>query len=165
LRGTPPTHRKERDVWGTRQPNIASVSIGGTTFRAVGVHFGISTLTSGLAGMPMMGSLACSIAVTVNLNDQANIPFQTLSKLFNLANVVTRDKIQDIVLTFWTDDAAQDAICTYSFRGWISSYVTTTGTDNTAAPADAAMRTNHLLSLTFQPELDDKQFVKIQLGN
>ena len=91
-----------------------------------------------------------------------NVPFAALSQVFNLAYIVTRDKIQDIVLTFWADDAKQDVICTYSFRGWISNYVTATGTSRGTADGDG---TNHILTLTLQPELDAKQFVKIQLGN
>ena len=88
------------------QPNIAQVSIGPNSFRAVGVHFGISTLNNGFPGTPLMGSISCSVLVMVDLNDQVNMPFGTLQSVFNLAYGVTRDKIQDIVLTFWSDDSA-----------------------------------------------------------
>ena len=87
----------------------------------------MGTLSDGMTGMPAMGTLSCAIAVVVNLNDQVNIPFATLNTIFRLAYGVTRDKIQDVVLTFWADDAKQNVTCTYSFRGWISNYVTATG--------------------------------------
>ena len=97
----------------------------------------------------------------VDLNDQVNMPFGTLQSVFNLAYGVTRDKIHDIVLTFWSDDSAQDVICSYTFRGWISDYTTTTGFGNSNASAGM----NHILTLTIQPELDASNFVKIALGN
>lgn len=143
-------------------PNIATVKIGANSFRAVGVHFGVSTLNNGHPGMPMMGSTSCSILVMVDMNDQTNLPFDMLKSLFELSYAVTRDKIQDIQLTFWSDDNAENVICSYKLRGWISDYTTTTGFGNSSA---AATGVNHILTLTLQPELDANQFVKIQLGN
>lgn len=144
------------------QPSVASVTIDGTTIHAIGIHFGMGTVSDGISGMPAIGSLACSIAVVINLNDQHNVPFTALNKVFQLAYIVTREKIVEIVLTFWSDDAKQDVICTYKFNGWISNYVTATGTSRGSSDGDA---TNHILTLTLQPELDSKQFAKIQLGN
>lgn len=140
-------------------PNIATVKIGPTSFRAVGVHFGISALNNA-PGVPMMGGIACSILVMVDMNDQVNLPFEALKSLFNLSYGITRDKVQDVVLTFWSDDTATDVICTYTFRGWISDYTTTTGFGNSQG---AGM--NHILTLTLQPEVDPKEFIKIAIGN
>ena len=145
------------------QPNIASVSIGPNNFRAVGVHFGVSTLNNGHPGTPLMGSISCSVLVMVDLNDQVNMPFGTLQNIFNLGYGVTREKIQNIILTFWSDDSAQNVICSYTFRGWISNYVTTTGMGRSSSKENEA--TNHVLTLTLQPELDANNFVKIALGN
>ncbi len=145
-------------------PNIASVTIGEDTFRAVGVHFGVSTLHDGVSGMPMMGTAACDIIVLVDMNDRINISFSALRNLFDLAFLVNRQKIRDIKLTFWSDDAAQDVICSYTFRGWVSSYVTSTGASR-SAETGAASGGNHILTLTLQPELDQKQYMKIELGN
>ena len=145
------------------QPNVSQVSIGPNSFRAVGIHFGVSTLNNGYPGMPMMGSISCSILVMVDLNDQKNIPFATLQNIFELSYGVTREKIQPIVLTFWSDDSAQDVICTYTFNGWISNYTTSTGMGRSSDKDNDA--TNHVLTLTLEPELDASNFVKIQLGN
>lgn len=144
------------------QPNIASVKIDGDEFNAIGVHFGISTMNNGHAGMPVMGGTACAVAVVVNLNDQINMPFALLNTLFTLASGVTREKIKVVVLTFWADDSKTDVICTYTFNGWISQYVTATGASKGSQEGDA---TNHVLTLTIQPELDASNFVKIALGN
>ena len=97
----------------------------------------------------------------VDMNDQINMPFGTLQSIFTLSYGVTREKIQPIKLTFWSDDGAENAICSYSFNGWISDYTTTTGFGNT----NAASGMNHVLTLTLQPELDASNFVKIALGN
>ena len=83
-------------------------------------------------------------------------------RTFQLAYIAKKDKIKAIELTFWADDAKQDVICTYKFRGWISNYVTATGTARGSSEGDA---TNHVLTLTLQPELDQQQYVKINLGN
>lgn len=81
--------------------------------------------------------------------------FDTLKKLFDLANIVTREKIKDIKVEFWQDDSQQDALCTYAFKGWISHWSTGSGGDGS----------NHILSLSIQPALDSKNFVDLRLGN
>jgi hypothetical protein len=77
-----------------------------------------------------------------------------LTQLFELANAVTRDKIVDMKVEFWTDENQTDAICTYSFRGWIRAFHNTGGVGG-----------NHMLNLTFTPELDTQQYMKIEMGN
>ncbi len=134
-------------------PSVSSVTIDGDTFNALSVHVSVSTI-HGSVGMPSMGALACSMEVTVDMHDTENMPYATLQKLFNLASTVTRDSIKDIKIQFWTDDSQQNAICTYSYRGWIAHYSTSSGGGS-----------NHTLSLSLQPELDAKQFVNITMGN
>ena len=56
-----------------------------------------------------------------------NVPFATVKKFFDLANIATRDKIKDIKIEFWTDDSRMDALCTLAFKGWISSWNVTSG--------------------------------------
>lgn len=82
------------------------------------------------------------------------MPFANLSKLYALSILTTRDKIKDIKIEYWVDDGQKDAICTYTFRGWISLFSTSSG-----------QGTNHTLRLNLQPELDAKQFADIKLGN
>jgi hypothetical protein len=134
-------------------PSVSSITIDGETFNALSVHFSVSS-THGNVGMPVMGSLVCSIEVMVDMHDTKNMPYATLQKLFSLASTVTSDSIKDIKIQFWTDETQQDAICTYSFRGWIAHYSNASGSGS-----------NHTLSMSLQPALDEKQFVNITMGN
>ena len=67
---------------------------------------------------------------------------------------MTRDKIVPMKIEFWQDDAAQNAICSYTFNGWISSYYTSGG-----GPG------NHTLDMKLTPALDKQQFVKLTMAN
>jgi hypothetical protein len=135
------------------QPSNATVSIGGNKFNAMSAHVGIDT-DHDQTGMPQMGSLLCSISCAVDIHDTKNMPFATLQTLFDLANIVTKDKIKDIKVEFWQDENQQDAICTYSFSGWISGFHT-----------DGGGGVNHVLHIKLQPALDSKQFIDLKMGN
>jgi hypothetical protein len=130
-----------------------TVTIGDDKFNALAVQMGITTLHDH-HGMPQMGSMAFSISVTVDMHDTENMKFTTINNLFNLANGVTHDKIKDIKIEYWQDEQKVDALCVYSFSGWISSFFTISGEHS-----------NHMISMTLQPELNDKQFAKIALSN
>ncbi|WP_419805886.1 hypothetical protein [Terriglobus sp.] len=135
-------------------PNTKStVTIGENKFNAVSTQVGATTLHDH-AGMPQMGTVAFSISITADMHDNANLPFSVLQNLFSLANVVTRDKVKDVKIEFWADETMQDALCVYSFRGWISSFFTLTNENS-----------NHLVSLTLQPVLDAQQFAKVTMSN
>ncbi len=98
------------------QPSNATVSIDGNSFNALSTHLGVASHHD-YVGMPMMGSLMCTIDCTVDMHDTGNLPFATLQSLFQIASNVTRESVKDIKITFWTDESQTDAICTYSFRG------------------------------------------------
>ena len=104
-------------------PYRSTLTVDGTKIDAVWTTVRFSTRKD-RAGMPEMGSLETSIRVCVDFHDDANLPHSTLKKIFDLAYVVTRDKIKDIKIEFWKDDAHQDALCSYGFKGWISSFET-----------------------------------------
>jgi hypothetical protein len=78
-------------------------------------------------GMPMMGILRYGISAVIDLHDTKNVSFANLSKLYALAILPTRDKIKDIKAEYWMDDGQADAICIYTFRGWISLFSTSSG--------------------------------------
>ncbi len=130
-----------------------TIEIGDLRFNALAAHVGFSTVHDH-TGMPMMGSLMSIITATVDLHDTNNVPFAMLQQLFDLGNLVTRDKIKDIAVSFWVDELQQDAICVYRFRGWVSHFATISGEGS-----------NHLLSLSLQPALDTQQFVKVAMSN
>ena len=91
--------------------------------------------------MPQMGSVSCGIDVLVDIHDNTNCLFHP-QEIFELANVVTREKIKDIKIEYWEDEDGKDVICSYAFKGWISHWHTSGG--------DA---TSHLLSMSFNPRL------------
>lgn len=131
--------------WGT------TVTIGDVRFNAdsAGVNFATSTDRSGL---PVMGSLRASVEVAIDIHDDVNMPFQSLKKLFDLANVVTRGKIKPVKIELWKDENRQDAICVYTFNGWISNWRTVSGAGG-----------NHTLYLTLQPAMDKQNHQEITL--
>jgi hypothetical protein len=104
--------------------------------------------------MPAMGSLSCSMEFSADMHDTVNVPFTAVKKFFDLANIPTKDKIKDIKIEFWADENRDDALCTLSFKGWISSWTVNSGGGS-----------NHALSISIHPALDQKNYHDLQLGN
>jgi hypothetical protein len=149
-------------------PYRSTVTIDGKKFDAVSTQVVFSTLKD-RAGMPEMGSLNTSVRVWVDFHDDLNMPNPTLRSLFDLANVVTRDKIKDMKIEFWKDDSKQDALCSYSFKGWISRFETTNLTPD-AAPQSAGSTlpqatVNHLLVMDLEPAMNQQNFKEISMSN
>ena len=137
------------------QPSNATVTVDGNKFDVFSAHVGLETLHD-YSGMPALGRSTYTMDCCVNMHDTDALPFEVLRRLHDLANLNTRDKIVDMKVEFWVDEYQQDAICTYTFRGWISSFHTTGGGSSGG---------NHTLAMTFTPELDEKHYVKMELGN
>jgi hypothetical protein len=147
----------------------STVTIDGTKFDAVSCSVAVSTLTDN-KGMPEMGSLTTAIRVLADFHDDQNLPNSTLTKLFSLANVVTRDKIKDMKIEFWKDEGKQDALCSFKFKGWISRFETanplpTASPGSTAADTSPYSTVNHLLLLDLQPALNQQNFTELSIGN
>lgn len=136
------------------KPSVTTVTVDGLRFNAHTANVSIST-SADMAGMPGMGSLNAAVQVVVDMHDNVNMPFSTLKHLFTLTSVVTRDKVKDIKIEYWQDESQQDALCVYSFKGWISNWSTGSGGDGS----------NHTLQLSLQPALDTKNFTELQLSN
>jgi hypothetical protein len=138
-------------------PYRSTVTFDGTKINALSTVVAFQT-DKDHAGMPQMGSLKADIRVYVDFHDDTNVPHSTLKKLFEMANVVTQDKIKDIKIEFWKDDAHQDALVSYKFRGWISAF-------HTSNPANNGSEVNHLLIVDLVPALDEKNFVDVTISN
>lgn len=138
-------------------PYRTTVTVDGTKFDAVAVVVAFQT-DKDRAGMPQMGSLHTDIRVWVDFHDDTNLPHAALKKLFGLSNVVTRDKIKDIKIEFWKDDSHQDALCSYSFKGWISAF-------HTCNPGGKDEQINHLLVLDVEPALNQQNFKDVSMSN
>ena len=104
-------------------PYRCTVTIDGTKFNAISTSVKFST-EKDRAGMAQMGSLSTAIRVWADFHDDTNLPHGAVKKLFTLANVVTREKIKDMKIEYWKDDSHQDALASYSFKGWISHFET-----------------------------------------
>jgi hypothetical protein len=137
-------------------PYRSTVSVDGTKFDAVSVVVAFKT-DKDRSGMPQMGSLQTNIRVWVDFHDDTNLPHASLKKLFELANVVTRDKVKDVKIEMWKDDSHQDALCSYSFKGWVSGFQTCNPTDTNGL--------NHMLVLDLEPALNQQNFKDLQMSN
>jgi hypothetical protein len=140
-------------------PYRSTVTVDGTKFDAVSVLVAFRTAKD-RAGMPQMGSLQSDIRVWVDFHDDTNLPHASLKKLFDLSNVVTREKVKEIKIELWKDDSHQDALCSYSFKGWISGFHTCNPSGN-----GGGMNINHLLLLQLEPELNQQNFKDVQMSN
>ena len=150
-------------------PYRSSVTVDGTKFDAISTQVVFSTMKD-RAGMPEMGSLGTTIRVWVDFHDDTNLPHSALKKLFDLSNVVVRDKIKDIKIEFWKDDSHEDALCSYSFKGWISRFETANplplaSPQTSGASADPLSTINHLLVLDLEPALNQANFKEITMSN
>ena len=151
-------------------PYRCTVTIDGTKFDAVATSVKVTT-DKDRSGSAQMGSLATNIRVWADFHDDTNLPHASVKKLFDLANVVTREKIKDMKIKYWKDDSHQDALASYSFKGWISRFETSNPHEiasssaaddgHPSAPADV----NHLLVLDLEPALNQQNFSEIKLGN
>lgn len=156
-------------------PCRCTVTLDGTKFDAVSATVRFHS-EKDRTGMPQMGSLSTSIRVVADLSDDKNLPFSAIKKFFDLANVVTREKIKEIKIEFWKDDSRQDALCSYTFKGWVSRYETSgphpvgaydgdsdwTGTND---PADAYASLNHALILDLEPALNQENTKDIKMSS
>lgn len=134
-------------------PSNTTITIDGIKLNAFSTQVGLSTVADA-SGMPAMGSTVCAMDFSADMHDTTNVPFATVQKYFDLANLVTKDKIKDVKIEFWQDDSRMDALCTLSFRGWVSSWHVNSGGGN-----------NHILSISVQPALDQKNYHDLRLGN
>lgn len=145
-------------------PYRSTCTIDGNKFDAVEISVVFETAKD-RAGMPQMGSLLTSIKVIVDMHDDKNMPYGTLSKLFEMSNVVTRDKVKDMKLEFWKDDSHQDALCSYKFKGWISGYHTANPAGGDEISGRDSINLNHMLILDLEPALNQQNFKDVSLSN
>jgi hypothetical protein len=155
-------------------PNRTTVTIDGIKFQAVTTSVKFQT-EKDRSGSATMGSLATKIRVWADLHDDVNLPFSSVKHFFDLANVVTRDKIKPIQIEFWKDDSQQDALISYKFNGWIRRFETSnpldflprsvsTSTEDALAEGTAPSL-NHMLVIDIEPALNQQNFGSVQMSN
>jgi hypothetical protein len=138
-------------------PGRVSITIDGTKFNAVDAVFAMGTQKDA-AGMPVLQTLSTAVHVRVDLNDDKNIPYSTIEKLFKLGNVPDRTKIKEMKVEFWKDDTMQDVICSYKFKGWISMF-------RTSNQANGTTGFNHLLDVELTPIVNKENYQEVTIGN
>ena len=136
-----------------KDPYSAIISIDALKVDAFSTLSGISAVSDG-TGMPLMGSMASTFEFSIDVHNQDVIPFTTVKTLFELCNQPTKDKIKDIKIEYWKNDEHDGAIISLAFKGWISSWTISSGGGS-----------NHILSITLQPQLDKSQYLNVQIGN
>ena len=141
------------------QPYRSTVTIAGVPVQAVSTEVDVSTTKDAL-GMPELGSLFTKIGVWVDMHDGGNAPFTAIAKLFALSNIVTKEKIVEMKVELWRDDNHDDAICSFSFEGWISRFRAANPLPGAEGPNQ-----NHLLYLELEPKVDEANYKHIQIGN
>ncbi len=142
-------------------PYRSTVTIDGTKFDAVSVQV-VFTTAKDRAGMPEMGSLKTRIRVWADFHDDKNLPFSAVKKFFELANVVTREKIKDIKIEFWKDDSHEDALCSYKFKGWLSNFETSNPPLELNGDAPSL---NHMMVIDLEPVMNQQNFQEIAISN
>ena len=154
-------------------PYRCTVTLDGTKFDAVSTTVRFKS-EKDRAGMPQMGSLTTQIRVIADFHDDKNVPYSAIKKFFDLANVVTRDKIKEVKIEFWKDDSHQDALCSYAFKGWISRFETSNPHPAGAAgdegdfmtdPTSAFPTLNHVMVLDLEPAINQENFKEIKMSN
>lgn len=136
-----------------KYPSNSSVTIDGIVVNTFSTLAGISSVADG-TGMPSMGAMGATLEFSADIHDQKAIPFTTVRQLYELCHLPTKDKIKDVKIEFWTDENRTDVILSLTFRGWLSSWNVSSGGGS-----------NHILSFTLQPELDQNQYFDIKIGN
>ena len=155
-------------------PYRATVTIDGTKFQAMTASVKFTT-EKDHAGVAKMGSLTSSIRIWADMHDDINIPFSTIRTLFNLANVVTRDKIKAVKIEYWKDDSQQDALCAFTFNGWVRRFETSNPIDFIPRPVVHTTESlladgvppdlNHMLVIDIEPALNQQNYVAVQMTN
>ena len=140
-------------------PGRVSVTIDGTKFNALEAVYAMGTQKDP-AGMPVLQTLNTAVHLRVDMNDDKNIPFETVKTLFELGNVPDRSKLKEMKVEFWKDDTMQDVVCSYKFKGWISMFRTTNTGHNGAAGGF-----NHVLEIELTPIINKENHQEVKISN
>jgi hypothetical protein len=134
-------------------PSNTTITVDGIKLKAFSTQVGLATFVD-TNSMPTTGSLTCAMNFSADMHDTVNVRFATVKKYFDLANVPTKEKINDVKIEFWKDEHRQDAICTLSSKDWTSSWNVSTNSGS-----------NHVFSVSIQPALDQQNYHDLQIGN
>ena len=128
-----------------------------------------TTTMKDASGRAVMGSLVTSILVWVDFNDPNVMSFDNMSKLFDLANGVTKEKQKPMQVNFWQDSSLDkgNRLCAFQFTGWISKFQTSNPLPDSSPQSSGSMAPqstiNHLLLLELTPVLDSQNYQNVKI--
>lgn len=125
----------------------------GNQFDAVEIMVELET-TPDRNGMPTMGTFTARVRVVVDPSDTTNMPYSVVSTLFGDANLATNDKIKQVKVEFWQDGSKQNALCSYSFQGWISGFHTANPAGVMTDVTSQGQVLNNMLVIDITPQLN-----------
>ena len=149
-------------------PGSVSVTIDGTKFNTIETVFTMGTKKEA-TGVPVSKTLKTKVHVWVDVYDDQNFPFDSIKKMFDLANVPDRSKFKDMKIEFWKDDRTQDVICSHKFKGWIGKfevYNPVLGLPKHPMVTDAENRVyNTVLHMELEPILSQGSYREVTISN
>ncbi|HUG80900.1 MAG TPA: hypothetical protein VML01_04505 [Bryobacterales bacterium] len=144
------------------------ININGIEFHAHSCEMRVGTAKDEL-GLPQMGTQATKICVSVDVQDEENMPFDKIQSLFELSNIVTSDKIVGMTFSFLRDENPDNVIVSFKLEGWISlfsvSNYMTPGGGADAGAADGPGLINNRLYLEIEPRVNEMNYKEITIGN
>lgn len=141
-------------------PGKVTCTIDGEKFNPVEATFQINSDKDG-TGMPVSQTLAASVFIRIDLSQGVNFPFQTIKKLFELSNLPTYDKVKPMKIEFWKgNETNKNVICSYSFKGWVSSFRTSSFGGEVGGQSF-----DHTLELELACVLNEPNYSDFRIGN
>jgi hypothetical protein len=141
-------------------PYRSTCTVDGTSFDCVSVSVALQTAKD-QNSMPLMTSMKVSIDCLVDFHDDNNVPYSTLTQVFALAQKPKTGNYVPIKIVFWKDEEKQDALCSYTFQGWVSNFHTFNPAQQTSVPNGF----NHMWLLTLQPALNTQNYAQLSMSN
>jgi len=130
------------------------VDIGGIRFHAHSCDVMVGTAKDEL-GLPQMGTQITNVAISVDMHDEENMPFDKIQGLFDLANIVTSDKIQAVTIDYLRDENPDNVIVSFTFEGWIKLIQFSNRSGDV----------NDHLYLELEPRVNEMNYKEITIGN
>jgi hypothetical protein len=141
-------------------PYRSTCTISGESFDCVSIRTSISTQPD-QNSMPLMSSMQTDIECLIDFHDDTNVPNTVLRTIFNLAAQPKTGQYLDIKLEYWQDETRETALCSYSFKGWISSFRAYNPNGQEKSPNAF----NHAWILALQPALNTQNYKLLSMGN
>jgi hypothetical protein len=140
------------------------VDIGGIRFHAHSCEVSVGTAKDEL-GLPQMGTQVTQISISVDMHDEDNLPFDKIQGLFDLANIVTSDKIQAVSIDFLRDENPDNVIVNFNLDGWIKLIQFSNHSPTGVGSGEVEGAINDRLYIEIEPRVNEMNYKEIKIGN